>query len=288
MLYDRYICGPTVYDKSHLGHARTYVCFDIMHRLLTEYFGIPVTLAMGMTDIDDKIINKAGVDHRKFSYEMEMEFRKDMEKLNVKPPVVYLRVSEHLPEIVRFITVLLEKKFAYKGLKTNSIYFDSQSFVNAGFTLNKLRPKGDPDNFESDSSDTQKEKLSPKDFALWKIVPEKDIGYSTIFGYGRPGWHIECSAAITSFFGSNLDMHSGGIDLQFPHHENEIYQCEAYFGDPKKEWCRHFSHTGHLFIENRKMSKSLKNFITIEVCIFARISLSFRNIYPKIQVIYLE
>lgn len=263
-----YMCGPTVYDHAHMGHARTYTSFDILYRLLTDYFGHRVSLVMGMTDIDDKIINRAkerGVSHTTLARKFEADFMEDMESLNVRPPSTYLRVSEHIPEIIQYIQGIERKGLAYtidgwEGGGEGGVYFDVARFTAEGNEYGKLK-SGIADNTENARAQAPTSKRSAVDFALWKAAKAGEPEWPSPFGSGRPGWHIECSAMCSTIFGSKLDIHTGGIDLAFPHHCNEIAQCEAHNGH---DWATHFLHSGHLHIEGLKMSKSLKNFITIK------------------------
>ncbi|EGG17838.1 cysteinyl-tRNA synthetase [Cavenderia fasciculata] len=275
-----YSCGPTVYDSSHLGHARTYVTIDIIQRIINDYFNYNVIHVMGMTDIDDKIIKKSketGVSFQELARVKEQEFVDDMASLHVRPPLLITRVTEHIDNIIDFIGKIKENGFAYdvQSDNTNSILFDTKQMGDryGKFVYN--------DNIISD--DTLKinvdAKRDARDFALWKGTYGNDydkdgkgtiVSWESPFGKGRPGWHIECSSMIESVFGNKLDIHAGGIDLKFPHHENEIAQCEANFSPtPNTEtgeydqWINYFIHIGHLNIQGLKMSKSLKNFITI-------------------------
>lgn len=231
-----YACGPTVYDDAHLGHARTYVTTDIIRRLLQDYFHIPVRFAMGMTDIDDKIITKGSTiglktidEYKQFTRRMEREFVADMDALNVQRPDATLRVTEHIPEIIEFVTTLIKAGHAY--VATDGVYFaynnlpvDHQydRFGNLGL-LNSH--DNIIESIRSHSATSQHDKRDSRDFALWKLCTAGDtIGWDSPWGKGRPGWHIECSTMTYQYFGTRLDIHSGGIDLQFPHHTNEIAQ----------------------------------------------------------------
>jgi len=258
---DWYLCGPTVYDSAHIGHARSYVCQDIVKRIF-EKFNISVKMVMGMTDIDDKIIARAketNQDWRILARHFEAEFLQDMKDLKVSLPTVITRVSDHIPEIIKFVQGIEKNGFAYT--EGNSVYFDTSSFQK-DYTYGKLQPlRHTSDNQVSQSND-DKGKKNPKDFVLWKGSSTEILGWNSPWGHGRPGWHIECSAMSSEIFGDKLDLHSGGIDLQFPHHDNEIAQCEAHF--LSHQWCNYFIHTGHLHIQGKKMSKSLKNFTTIK------------------------
>lgn len=270
-----YMCGPTVYDVSHLGHARTYLGFDIIRRIMSSYFGYDVTLVMNITDIDDKIIlraNERDISFTDLSRENEAGFLEDMSLLGVDPPDVLTRVSEYVPEIVDYIGDIVKKGFAYAS--NGSVYFDVGAFRRAeDHVYCKLCPEaiGNAELLaEGEGALTQEfgsEKRAPNDFALWKRSKEGEPSWESPWGPGRPGWHIECSVMASQVFrqmgvkGGCMDIHSGGIDLKFPHHDNEMAQAEAQSGE--KQWVNYFVHSGHLSIKERKMSKSLKNFITI-------------------------
>uniref|UniRef100_A0A452TLN0 Cysteine--tRNA ligase, cytoplasmic n=1 Tax=Ursus maritimus TaxID=29073 RepID=A0A452TLN0_URSMA len=355
-----YCCGPTVYDASHMGHARSYISFDILRRVLRDYFGYDVFYCMNITDVDDKIIRRARQNYlfeqyrekqppaaqllddvhaalKLFSVKLrettdpdkkqmleriqhavklaaepleramqsdlpaafsstallaeakdllsdwldcalgsevtdnsifsqlpkfwEEEFHRDMEALNVLPPDVLTRVSEYVPEIVNFVQKIVDNGYGYAS--NGSVYFDTAKFASSErHSYGKLVPEavGDQKALQegegdlSISADRLSEKRSPNDCALWKASPGNPDG--------RPGWHIECSAMAGTLLGASMDIHGGGFDLRFPHHDNELAQSEAYFENDC--WVRYFLHTGHLTIAGCKMSKSLKNFITIK------------------------
>ncbi|XP_003703304.2 cysteine--tRNA ligase, cytoplasmic [Megachile rotundata] len=363
-----YSCGPTVYDASHMGHARSYISFDILRRVLSDYFGYNVLYVMNITDIDDKIIKRArqnylyekyieenhpldeilddaknvmctfedtvkttnDVDKKcmlqkmlhdvekaienlenavklkdenkikeyqelllkeardplaewldknkgatvtehsiftKLSQNWETEFHKDMDSLNVLKPNVLTRVSEYIPEIIAFVKKIIENGVAYES--NGSVYFDVAAFDKQDkHYYAKLVPEayGDTSSLEEGegvlSTHESSEKRSPTDFALWKSSKEGEPWWDSPWGKGRPGWHIECSVMASIICGESLDIHTGGVDLKFPHHDNEIAQAEAYFNN--SNWVRYFLHAGHLTISGCKMSKSLKNFITIQ------------------------
>jgi len=270
-----YMCGPTVYAPSHMGHARTYLGFDIIRRILSEYFQFQVNLIMNVTDIDDKIIARSkeqGISSEALSKQFEADFHEDMQLLNVTSPDVLTRVTEYIPEIVEYIRVIVEDKgMAYES--NGSVYFDVQAFRDAGYDYCKLAPE-QIDNAEllaegegKLTQDFLGDKHSPRDFALWKASKEGEPSWNSPWGPGRPGWHIECSVMASHVLRDmgvsqgRMDIHSGGVDLKFPHHDNEMAQAEAHASCA--QWVNYFVHSGHLHIKGFKMSKSLKNFITI-------------------------
>lgn len=359
-----YSCGPTVYDASHMGHARSYISFDILRRVLTDYFGYDVFYVMNITDVDDKIIKRARQnylfenysseerslecllndvkaatnayklkidreedpdvksmlnrqlekslaaisaaeeateaideirrrmslletakdpvsdwldsklgstvsDHSIFSKlarHWEEEFYRDMSALNVLPPDVVTRVSEYVPEIVDYVEKIIDEGFGYQS--KGSVYFDTARFDgDPGHFYAKLVPEAFGDQKalregEGALSVAEEDvKRNANDFALWKASKPGEPAWDSPWGPGRPGWHIECSVMASCLLGSSLDIHTGGYDLKFPHHDNELAQAEAYFGND--HWVRYFLHSGHLTISGCKMSKSLKNFVSI-------------------------
>lgn len=259
-----YSCGPTVYDDAHLGHARAYVTFDILRRLVTTFAATAVDYAMGVTDIDDKIITRAeeiNMSPRNLAQQYEASFFEDMAALNVLPPTRILRVTEHVPEISALIHNLETVQAAYSAPSGN-VYF---SVASCGDRYAQLEPsRGGLDLADTTAPG---EKRDSRDFALWKRstgADDLEARWPSRWGVGRPGWHIECSAMAIHALGDHLDVHSGGIDLRFPHHTNELATAEAYLGATgDQRWAHTWLHAGHLHIQGRKMSKSLKNFISI-------------------------
>lgn len=243
-----YICGPTVYDHSHLGHGRMLIIFDILHRFLKSLG--PVTFVMNITDIDDKIINKAlekKTTPEVISKEYYGYFHSIRKSLNILPPDYEPKATEYIEEMIKYIQVLLDKKCAY--ITHSGIYFDTTS-INYGF-------------FEI-KTDTQnrvevENKKNEKDFALWKF--KKDFAFHSPWGMGRPGWHLECSTMSGKILGEEFHIHGGGCDLKFPHHENEIAQSIGFSG---KNQAKIWMHNGMIKIKGEKMSKSLKNFTFIK------------------------
>ncbi|EGD82565.1 cysteinyl-tRNA synthetase [Salpingoeca rosetta] len=357
-----YGCGPTVYDASHMGHARAYITFDIMRRVLRDYFKYDCEYVMNITDLDDKIILRARQNHlfeqyiaqetldrdtvlqdikealerldvkiadpeeepekkkmygkakdavqaatvalpesparedlvalctaakdplsaildkRKgstvsdhsifssVSRKWEAEFHRDMNALNVEAPDVLKRVTECVPEIAAFVQRIIDNGYGYEA--NGSVYFDVAAFRGSSeHNYPKLLPEAAAnakalEEGEGALSSGAGDKRSQSDFALWKASKPGEPAWPSPWGQGRPGWHIECSVMASSVLNDNMDIHSGGVDLKFPHHDNECAQSEAYYGNDK--WVNYFIHSGHLHIEGHKMSKSLKNFITIK------------------------
>lgn len=252
-----YSCGPTVYDSAHMGHVSCYIRFDIIRRIMQKYFDLNVVMVMGITDIDDKIINKAleeNVDIGQITKKYEDEFHLDMSKFNVTPPSIVTRVTEHIPRIIAFIQKILDRNLGYVT-PSGTVYFDYKAFGSYGRFI-QTEPNDQVEGIDP-------EKKSPQDFALWKAKKENEPFWESPWGKGRPGWHIECSAMASHVFGATLDIHSGGIDLMFPHHENE--ECQSVAFHNRNQWANYWIHTGHLHLQNdHKMSKSLKNTISVE------------------------
>lgn len=251
-----FVCGPTVYDKSHIGHGRTYIAFDVIARYL-KYKGYSVFYLQNITDIDDKIIKRAnelGVEPLSLAKEFEELYCQDMELLGVTNVNYYARAMEHLNEIINQIQTLLDKGFAYET--STGVYFDESKLEDFG----KLSNRNMEDlNIHRVNLDTTKR--NPGDFALWKKRDEEP-SWDSPWGKGRPGWHIEDTAITETYFRGQFDIHGGGLDLIFPHHEAEIAQMESATG--KKPMVKYWMHTGFLNVSGEKMSKSLGNFITIK------------------------
>eukprot|EP01135_Chromosphaera_perkinsii_P000413 Nk52_evm60s78 gene=Nk52_evmTU60s78 len=268
-----YVCGPTVYDHAHLGHARSYVSFDIIRRILNSYFHYNVVQVMGITDIDEKIISRAreaNVDINRITDVFRREFFYDMLELGVIMPTIVCSVSENIKEMVEMIESLVEKGYAYE--KNGSVYFDTKRLGNR---YGKLIPESVAKNAYKDNIEHLGDKKNGNDFALWRGgKKEESVFWDSPWGPGRPGWHLECSTMACLFFGEHLDLHTGGADLKFPHHENEIAQCEAHFGC--NQWANYFVHTGQLYIEGKKMCKSMKNFTSVKEILGFHSSSSFR------------
>ncbi len=248
-----YVCGPTVYDYSHLGHARTYIIFDIIRRYL-EYRGYKVKLVINITDIDDKIIKRAkelGITPKDLAERMTKEFFKDIEALKIKPATYYPRATETIPEIIKLIEKLIKKGYAYDV--DGDVFFSVEKFKDYG----KLSGNREEALKKGARIEVNPKKKNPADFALWKKAKPGEPSWQSPWGPGRPGWHIECSAMNLKFLGETIDIHGGGMDLIFPHHENEIAQSEAATG---KQFVRYWIHTGMVQIRGEKMAKSKGNF----------------------------
>jgi cysteinyl-tRNA synthetase len=251
-----YVCGPTVYDLSHLGHARKEVVFDVMVRYL-RYRGFRVHYIRNITDVDDKIIVRAketGVTWEEIAREFEQAFHDDMDALGVLQPDEEPRATETIEEMQELIQVLLDKEVAY--VSESGVYFA----VDVSKDYGKLTHRKAEEMMAGARVEVDESKRNPLDFALWKASKPGEPAWPSPWGEGRPGWHIECSAMSRKFLGETLDIHGGGVDLVFPHHENEIAQSEAATGKPFSRW---WIHNGLLTVEKEKMAKSLGNYITI-------------------------
>lgn len=256
-----YFCGPTVYDYPHIGNLRTFVVSDILRRYL-EYRGYEVVFVMNLTDVDDKTIKGArreGISLKEYTDRYAKIFFEDISTIRIKPATYYPRATDTIKEIVEFVKALIEKGYAYKT--EDGVYFDISSFKEYGKLSNLDRREikvGASGRVHAD----EYSKDDVVDFALWKAWKEEDgdVYWDTEIGKGRPGWHIECSVMSTKYLGETFDIHGGGVDLIFPHHENEIAQSEAKTG---KKFVNYWVHVEHLMVNGRKMSKSEGNFYTL-------------------------
>lgn len=258
-----YTCGPTVYNFAHIGNFRTYVFEDLLRRTL-EYFGHRVKHVMNLTDVDDKTIRgaiKEGVTLDAFTKPYIEAFFEDIKTLNIEPAHFYPPATEYIPQMIKMIETLLKKEVAYVG-SDNSVYFAIRKFPNYG-CLSHLDMSELKAGASERVSNDEYEKESVSDFVLWKAYsPERDGGiyWESPFGKGRPGWHLECSTMATEILGDTVDIHVGGVDNMFPHHENEIAQSECATG---KKFVKHWLHAEHLIVDGKKMSKSLGNFFSL-------------------------
>ncbi len=251
-----YVCGITVYDLCHIGHARSAIVFDVIYRFLMS-LGYEVSYVRNFTDIDDKILRRAtaeGVDYRTIAERFIRTFHEDMEALGLLPPTMEPLATEHIPEMIGIIRTLVEKGVAYKA--GTDVYFSVERFSGYG----RLSGRELEDMVAGARVEVDENKSNPLDFVLWKGSKPGEPAWESPWGPGRPGWHIECSAMATKYLGTTFDVHGGGKDLVFPHHENEIAQAEAAFDAP---FAHYWVHNGFVNINNEKMSKSLGNFVTI-------------------------
>ncbi len=253
-----YVCGVTPYDNAHLGHGRVYVTFDVLYRLLT-FLGYEVTYARNFTDIDDKLLIKAQKEfgdqnaYAKIATTFIANFHEDMKQLNCLPPTYEPRVTDNIKEIIAFISGLIDAGKAY--VADGDVYYRISSFPEYG-KLSRQKLEDLRAGARVEVSDLKKD---PLDFALWKGEPEGQF-WKSPWGWGRPGWHIECSALVTKFLGKQIDIHAGGMDLIFPHHENEIAQSEGLTG---QTFSNYWMHNAFVRVNQEKMSKSLGNFFTL-------------------------
>ncbi len=268
-----FVCGPTVYDSAHIGHARTYLTFDVIARYI-RFKGFPLVYLENITDVDDRIIARARerkTDPLKLAAKFEREFKDMMAALNADSVDVFARASEHIPEIAEQIASLVKKGFAYM-IPGDGWYFDVSKFPRYGALSRRTAAEAEDSVTRIDESVKKRNKA---DFCLWKFVEAKkkarifsraivqgEPAWNTPLGWGRPGWHIEDTAITGKFFGPQYEMHGGGVDIKFPHHEAEIAQQEAASG--KTPFVKHWLHVGSLLVDGKKMSKSLKNFVTVE------------------------
>lgn len=274
-----YSCGPTVYNYFHIGNARPFIIFDTLRRFF-EYRGYEVKFVQNFTDIDDKMIKRAneeGVTVKELADRFIDEYFKDAGALGIKQATVHPRATENIDAIIELISTLEEKGYAYNV--NGDVYFRVKKFVPYGKLSHQPL-----ENLEAGARiDVGEQKEDPMDFALWKAQKEGEPAWQSPWGMGRPGWHIECSAMANKYLGKTIDIHSGGMDLIFPHHENEVAQSEAANGC---EFANYWLHNGYINVDNRKMSKSLGNFFTVrdvtkefspEVIRFFMLSAHYRN-----------
>lgn len=254
-----YVCGVTVYDDFHVGHARSYVAFDVIRRYLIHK-GYDVRYIQNFTDVDDKIIARAaerGIDPIELAEGYIEEYFRDTDLLNIKRADSYPRATEYVGKMVKMIDGLVEKGHAYPA-EDGSVYFEIET---AKDRFGQLRHQSLDDMLDGARVEVDERKRSPKDFALWKAAKPGEIAWDSPWGRGRPGWHIECSVMSMDLIGTTLDIHGGGMDLIFPHHESEILQSECYTGEP---FVRYWLHNGLLNLNEEKMSKSLDNFFSVK------------------------
>jgi cysteinyl-tRNA synthetase len=256
-----YSCGPTVYDYFHIGNARPFIVFDVLRRYL-EHIGYKVTFVQNFTDIDDKMINRAnaeGITVAQLAERFIAEYYEDADGLGIRRATVAPRATEHMPEIIGMIQKIVDKGHAYQVATPSGdcdVYFDVRSYAPYG----KLSKQSVDELDAGARVEVGEAKRDPLDFALWKAEKPGEPSWASPWGKGRPGWHIECSAMSSKYLGETIDIHSGGVDLTFPHHENEVAQSEAATGKP---FVNYWLHNGFLLIDKEKMSKSLGNFTTV-------------------------
>lgn len=255
-IVNMYVCGPTVYDYFHIGNARPLVVFDTLRRYF-EYRGYKVKFVQNFTDIDDKMINRAnqeGITVKELGDRFIREYYIDAEGLNIRLADVHPRATEHIPDMIEFIQQLIDKGLAY--IADGDVYFDTAKFPEYG----KLSHQNFDELEAGARVEVNENKRSPMDFVLWKAQKPGEPAWNSPWGPGRPGWHIECSVMSMKYLGQTIDIHGGGQDLIFPHHENEIAQSEALTNKPL---ARFWLHNGYININDQKMSKSLGNFFTV-------------------------
>ena len=251
-----YACGPTVYNFFHIGNARPFIVFDVLRRYL-EHRGMKVTFVQNFTDIDDKMIKRAneeGITVKELGDRFIEEYYKDAKALGIRPATVHPRATEHIGEIIKLVKTLQQKGLAYEV--NGDVYFDVKAFPGYG----KLSGQNLDDLEAGARIDVDEIKKNPADFALWKAAKPGEPSWNSPWGKGRPGWHIECSAMSMKYLGETFDIHGGGKDLLFPHHENEVAQSEGATGKP---YVHYWMHNGFINIDNEKMSKSAGNFFTV-------------------------
>jgi len=269
-----FVCGPTVWDSSHVGHAKTYIAYDIMARYLRRK-GFSTFFILNITDIDDKIINRAkseGIDPLKLADKYAHDFYRDMKDLSVETVNLYAKASDHMPEIIGQVQGLIDKGIAYRI--EGDVYFDISKFPSYG-KLSKLKLE----ELTFHRVDPDPRKRNPGDFVLWKSQKPGEISWDSAWGRGRPGWHIEDTAITLTYFGPTYDLHGGGNELIFPHHEAEVAQAEALTG--KSPLAKYWLHTGLLNISGREMHKSLGNIIPIQEAIRSNGKDALRVLYAS-------
>lgn len=274
-----YVCGPTVYNYIHIGNARPFIIFDTLRRYL-EYRGYDVTYVQNFTDVDDKIINRSheeGISPEEVAAKYIKEYFVDCDGLGIKRATVHPQVTDNIQQIIEFIKELEDKGYAYAV--NGDVYFDTNKFEGYG----KLSGQKQEDLEAGARIEVNDQKRHPMDFVLWKAKKEGEPGWDSPWGEGRPGWHIECSVMSKRYLGETIDIHAGGQDLTFPHHENEIAQSEARSG---KIFSKYWMHNGYININDEKMSKSKGNFFTVrdisklydlEIVRFFMLSAHYRN-----------
>lgn len=275
-----YSCGPTVYNYFHIGNARPFIIFDTLRRYL-EYIGYDVTFVQNFTDIDDKMIknaNEQGITVKELADKFIAEYFKDAKGLGIKEATIHPKATENMDAIISTVNTLVDKGYAYES--NGDVYFETKKFSEYG----KLSKQPLEDLEAGARIDVTDVKRNPTDFALWKAKKEGEPAWESPWGEGRPGWHIECSAMVNKFLGETIDIHSGGQDLMWPHHENEIAQSECANGKP---FARYWMHNGYINVDNEKMSKSKGNFFTVrdvakkydyEVIRFFMLSAHYRSV----------
>lgn len=257
-----YVCGPTVYNYIHIGNARSAIAFDTVRRYL-EFKGYKVNYVSNFTDVDDKMIkaaHKQGITVPQLADKYIQAFMEDTKAINIEPATMHPRATENIPEIIKFVQGLIDKGYAYE--KDGDVYYRARKFKDYGQLSGQSIDDLEVGASEHVSADEINKKEDPMDFALWKAAKPGEINWDSPWGKGRPGWHIECSVMSTKYLGKTIDIHGGGQDLEFPHHENEIAQSKAETG---QKFVRYWMHNGFVTIgkDNEKMSKSLHNFITV-------------------------
>ena len=257
-----YVCGPTVYNYIHIGNARSAIAFDTVRRYL-EFKGYRVNYVSNFTDVDDKMIKAAheqGITVPQLAEKFINAFMEDTTAINIEPATLHPRATENIPDIIKFVSGLIDKGYAYA--KDGDVYYRARKFKHYGQLSGQSIDDLEVGASEHVSADEVDKKEDPMDFALWKAAKPGEISWDSPWGKGRPGWHIECSVMSTKYLGKTIDIHAGGQDLEFPHHENEIAQSEAENG---QQFVRYWMHNGFVTIgkDNEKMSKSLHNFITV-------------------------